>query len=90
MKGIIQGSEFNPKLAKHAQCAARLCFKSQFLVSNHTSVKRTRRVINQLMAFSCSRLSLLYLTLENPLSTLVLIDTNNIFLLGNEDLTLYL
>lgn len=30
VKGIIQGSKFNPKLAKHAQCAVLHCFKSLF------------------------------------------------------------
>lgn len=42
VKGIIPGSEFNPKLAKHAQCAALLCFKSQSFISHHNSGKRAR------------------------------------------------
>lgn len=29
VKGIIQRSEFKPKLAQHAQCVALICFKSQ-------------------------------------------------------------
>lgn len=41
VKGIIQGSEFKPKLAKHAQCVARHCFKSQSCVSNHSPLKQT-------------------------------------------------
>lgn len=40
VKGIIQGSEFNPKLAKHVQCAALHCFKSQF------TQRDQKRVIN--------------------------------------------
>lgn len=39
VKGIIQRSEFNPKLAKHAQCVASI-------VSNHNSLKRTRKVLS--------------------------------------------
>lgn len=37
VKGIIQGSEFNPKLAKHAPRMALHCFKSQFFASQYVS-----------------------------------------------------
>lgn len=37
VKGIIQGSEFNPKLAKHAPRMAFHCFKSQFFASQYVS-----------------------------------------------------
>lgn len=39
VKGIIQRSEFKPKLAQHAQCAALVWFESQPVVSNHNSVE---------------------------------------------------
>lgn len=37
VKGIIQGSEFNPKLAKHAPRMALHCFKSRFFASQYVS-----------------------------------------------------
>lgn len=43
VKGIIQRSEFKPKLAQHAQCAALICFESQPVVSNHNSVEGNKR-----------------------------------------------
>lgn len=44
VKGIIQRSEFKPKLAQQAQCVAPVCFKSQPVVLNHNSVEGTRKV----------------------------------------------
>lgn len=44
VKGIIQRSEFTPKLAQHAQYVARVCFKSQPVVLIHNSVDGTRNV----------------------------------------------
>lgn len=43
VKGIIQGSELNPKLAKHAQCVGLHCFKSQSFVSNYNSLKEPKK-----------------------------------------------
>lgn len=45
VKGIIRGSEFNPKLAKHAQRPALLCFKSQFSQKDQKGVINASKVL---------------------------------------------
>lgn len=44
VKGIIQGSEFKPKLAKHAPCMARHCFKSLFSERIHEGVYQHKQL----------------------------------------------
>ena len=48
VKGIIQRSEFNPKLAKHAQCAALHCFKSQFTQKKQKGVINTANMLRKI------------------------------------------
>lgn len=45
VKGIIQRSKFNPKLAKHAQCAALHCFRSQSIQKNQKGAINTSYIL---------------------------------------------
>lgn len=54
VKGIIQRSEFKPKLSQHAQCVALICVKSQPVVLNHEGTRKRRERVRLFITLSAN------------------------------------